>query len=179
MRAIATKFLPEVFIPQYWRVEPTGVVFYVDDYKSAALLANLDRLIPMPNGFTLGIKVRNGAPTLKLDAKIRERIKLAMEKRYNAMTKALDLTKFHADIDLQDIYCGLSRAPILIAVTEIICENIPNLEALNLDGNKIYTLEPIRGLLKKVPTLSILHLANNKVCKHFKNLTSFFFSFSV
>lgn len=182
MRAISQKILPEVFIPQYWRVEPTGVVFYVDEFKQATVLANVDRLISMPNGFNLSIKVRNGGPAIQLDAKVRERMKLAMEKRYNAMTNALDLTKFHADADLQDIYCGLSRTPVLIAVIGIIAENIPNLKALNLDGNKLTTLEPIRGLTTKVPSLKILHLANNRVCilcsfeRFRKYFSSFFFA---
>lgn len=117
----------------------------------------------MPNGFKLLIKVRNAIPPVHLNAELRERMKLAMAKRYNSMTKALDLTKFHADPDMTDIYCGLARAPIIMAAIDIISQNIPDLEALNLEGNKIYTLETLKTLFTKVPTLKILHLANNKV----------------
>lgn len=130
----------------------------------AKILANTDRTIEMPNGFKLIVKVRNGQPPVKLDAGTRERMKLAMAKRYNAATKALDLTQFHLDPDLSDIYCGLSRAPIFAAAADIITENIAELEALNLDGNKIYTLEMFRNLLNKLPNLKILYLSNNKVC---------------
>lgn len=138
--------------------------FFVDDFKVAKALANADREIEMPNGFRLLIKVRNAVPPVHLNADLKERMKLAMAKRYNAMTKALDLTKFHADADLTDIYCGLARAPIIMAAIDIISQNIPDLEALNLESNKIYTLETLKSLFTKVPNLKILHLANNKVC---------------
>lgn len=124
----------------------------------------MDRTIEMPNGFKLIVKVRNGVPPFKIDAQTRERMKLAMAKRYNAATKALDLTKFHSDSDLQDIYCGLSRVPIFAAATEIILENVSELEALNMDGNRIHKLEMFKNLLNKLPNLKILYLSNNKVC---------------
>lgn len=129
----------------------------------AKILANVDRTIEMPNGFKLIVKVRNGTPPVKLDANTRERMKLVIAKRYNPLTKALDLTQFHLDVDLRDIYCGLSRMPIFDAATNIITENIPELEALNVDGNKIHTLELFRKLLAKLPNLTILYMANNKV----------------
>lgn len=154
---------PEIFIPHYWTVESNAVYFYVDDFKMAKILVNLDRSIDMPNGFKLFVKVRNGAPPVKLDANTRERMKLAMAKRYNAATKALDLTQFHMDPDLRDIYCGLSRAPIFAAASDIITENIADLEALNLDGNKMFSLDLFKTLVPKVPNLKILYLSNNKV----------------
>lgn len=154
---------PEIFIPHYYQVESSSSHFYVDDYKIAKIMANLDRTIDMPNGFKLLIKVRNGLPPVKVDATIRERMKLAMAKRYNAETKALDLTQFHMDTDLRDIYCGLSRTPIFSAALDIIIENIADIEALNLDGNKIYTLDLFRNFLQKLPNLKILYMANNKV----------------
>lgn len=129
----------------------------------AKILANLDRTIDMPSGFKLVVKVRNGCPPIKLDVQLRERMKLAMAKRYNAATRALDLTQFHLDADLRDIFCGLSRAPIFSAAADIIVENIAELEALNLDGNKINTLDPLKTFLPKLPNLKILYLSNNKV----------------
>lgn len=129
----------------------------------AKILANVDRTIEMPNGFKLIVKVRNASPPVKLDATTRERMKIVIAKRYNPQTKALDLSQFHLDVDLTDIYCGLSRMPIFAAATDIITENIAILEALNLDGNKINSLELFRKLLVKLPHLKILYIANNKV----------------
>lgn len=155
---------PEVFIPQYWSVESQAISFYIDEYKLAKILANVDRTIEMPNGFKLIVKVRNSAPPVKVDANVRERMKVVIAKRYNMPNRALDLSRFHLDVDLTDIYCGLARMPIFGVATDIITENIPELEALNVDGNKIHTLELFRKLLSKLPNLKILHIANNKVC---------------
>ncbi|XP_031626575.1 nuclear RNA export factor 1 [Contarinia nasturtii] len=163
LKSLLKALSPEIFIPHYWSVESNSVIFYIDDYKTAKILANVDRTIEMPNGFKLIIKVRNGSPQVKIDPTVRERMKLAMAKRYNAVTKALDLTQFHLDADLRDIYCGLSRAPIFSAASDIITENIAELEALNLDGNKINTLEMLKKLLSKLPNLKILYLSNNKI----------------
>lgn len=163
IKALLQAITPEIFIPHFWKMEANSVVFYVDNFKIAKILANADRTIEMPNGFKLIIKVRNGAPPVILDEKMRERMKLVMAKRYNAPTKALDLTKFHDDPDFSDCYCGLSRPPIMVAAIQIISENIPDLEALNLNGNKIYTLEPSKSMVYKLPNLKILYLSNNKV----------------
>lgn len=154
---------PEIFIPHYWKVETASVLFYVDDIKTAKALANVDRTIELPNGFKMIIKVRNSMPPVHLDANVRERMKLVMAKRYNASTKALDLTKFHSDDDLRDIFCALFRPQIMLAAIDIIAENIPDLEALNLDSNKIQSLDHFKCLASKLPNLKILHLGNNKV----------------
>lgn len=162
---IERQITPTPFITHYWRVEASKVSFFVDDFKVAKALGNADREIEMPNGFKLLVKVRNSIPPIHLTGDLKERMKLAMSKRYNPLTKALDLTKFHADVDLTDIYVGLARGPIIMAAIDIISQNIPDLEALNLEGNKIYTLETMKSLFTKVPNLKILHLANNKVCR--------------
>lgn len=154
---------PEIFIPHYWKVESGAVSFYVDDYKMAKILANADRTIEMPNGFKLIIKVRNAIPPVQLDSKVIEQMKLAMVKLYSPHTKALNLAKFHADPELQEVFCGLFRPPIMLAVIDIIAANIPDLEALNLDNNKIQSLDHFKCLGSKLPNLKILHLANNKV----------------
>lgn len=163
IKALLQAITPEIFIPHYWKTEVNSVIFYVDNFKIAKILANADRTIEMPNGFKMIIKVRNGAPPVILDEKMRERMKLVMAKRYSALTKALDLSKFHEDPDFSDCYCGLSRAPIMIAAIQIISENIADLEALNLSGNKIYTLEHSKSMVNKLPKLKILYLSHNKV----------------
>lgn len=55
----------------------------------------------MPNGFRLMVRVYPGTPNVDMTPSIKEKIKVVMAKRYNAVNKALDLTKFHADPELQ------------------------------------------------------------------------------
>lgn len=130
----------------------------------ARALLNVDRNIELPDGFKLIVKVRNSVPPVTIDANLKEMMKRAMETRYSPATRALDLTKFHSDPQLRDVFCGLSRPPILLAAADLIAQYIPDLEALNLDGNKIYNLDHFKHLLNKLPNLKILYLANNKVC---------------
>lgn len=47
--------------------------------------------------FQLSVRVTPGMPRVDMSDTLKERIKLAMVKRYNTVTKALDLTRFHLD----------------------------------------------------------------------------------
>lgn len=154
---------PNVFIPHYFKVENTAITFFVDDIKVAELLLNSDRMLTFPDGFKMLIRVRNSIPYVQIDENLKQKMKLAMVKRYTPATKALDLTKFHSDNDLRDIFCALFRPTIMLAAIDVIAENIPDLEALKLDDNKIHLLDHLKCLAKKLPQLKILHLANNKV----------------
>lgn len=154
---------PEVFIPHYYKISGNSAMFYVDDVKIAEKLFYADRKIVMSDGFRLAVIVKNSVPNVNVDANMKEKMKLAMAKRYNAATKALDLTKFHADSDLTDIFCALFRPIVMMAAIEIIAENIPDLEALNLNDNKLHGMEHMRILCTKFKNLKILYLGDNRI----------------
>lgn len=156
---------PQVFIPNYFKVdtENNSVHFFVDEYDVAERIMKLDRRLDLPDGFKMLIRVRPSVPQVNIDNTLKERMKNAMVKRYNQATKALDLSKFHADPDLTDIFCALFRPPIMSAAIDIIAENIPDLEALNLNDNKLNMLDHMKSLSKKLTNLKILYLGDNKV----------------
>lgn len=163
-KTLLNALAPTVFIPNYFTIEVNkSVSFYVDEYEVADKILKLDRKLELPDGFKLMLRVVGSVPQTKIDSALKERMKNAMVKRYNASTKALDLTKFHADPDLTDIFCALFRPPILSAAIDIIAENIPDLEALNLNDNKIYLLDHLKMMTSKLPNLKILYLGSNKV----------------
>jgi nuclear RNA export factor len=54
------------------------------------------------------IKVRPGLPHVELDYTMKEKIKAAMVKRYNANLKALDLSRFHTDPGEGIVICILN-----------------------------------------------------------------------
>ncbi|CAG9835063.1 unnamed protein product [Diabrotica balteata] len=163
LKTLLDKLAPTPFWPISWQAYGTSVNFYIDDFKAAQKLNNLDRQIQLPNGFKLIIRVFAGTPNVEMTDSLKEKIKLTMAKRYNAPTKALDMTKFHADPDLQNYFCALFKPIVFLAVIEIIAENIPDLEALNLFDNKIHLLNFLKKLDKKIPNLKILHIGNNKI----------------
>lgn len=97
LRALLSHIAPDIFIPHYYRVNGNSAVFYVDDVKLAEKLFHADRKIVMSDGYKLVVIVRNSVPQVNIDDDMKEKMKLCMAKRYNAETKALDLTKFHSD----------------------------------------------------------------------------------
>lgn len=163
LRSLLSAISPLVFVPHYWKVEDTAVCFFIEDYQAADALQKADRTIDLPNGRKMIIIVRNSTPQYQVNEALKERMKLAMVKRYNPATKALNLEKFHTDPDLSDIFCALFRPQIMLAAIDIIKENISDLEALNLNDNKLHMLEHFKQLVNKVPTIKILYMANNKI----------------
>ncbi|XP_068628655.1 nuclear RNA export factor 1 [Battus philenor] len=163
LRALLNHIAPEIFIPHYYKINGNAAVFYVDDVKIAEKLFQADRKIVMPDGFKLVVIVRNTVPNVTVDADMKEKMKLVMAKRYNPATKALDLTKFHTDPDLSEIFCALFRPVIMLAAIDIISDNIPDLEALNLNDNKLHGLEHMKILSTKLKNLKILYLGDNRI----------------
>ncbi|XP_022916625.2 nuclear RNA export factor 1-like [Onthophagus taurus] len=163
LKKIGEKLEPTSFIPIMWQVNGQSATFYVDDFKTANQINEIDRDIQMPDGFNLFIRVNTGCPNVDITNDMKEKMKMAMGKRYNAATKALDLTKFHADPDLQHIFCALFKPIILLSVIDIISENIPELEALNLFDNNIHMLGHLKKMSQKLPNLKILHMGKNKL----------------
>ncbi|KAK0162058.1 hypothetical protein PV327_008426 [Microctonus hyperodae] len=155
---------PDTFTPIMYKVVGQDAIFYVDDQKAATNLINCDRRITTSDGFKISVKVRPGYPNCEVDDAVKERMKLAMAKRYVAETNALDLTQFHLDPELvQDYFCALFRPMMLIAVLNIVAEVIPNLHALNLSNNKLNIIERLNVLSKKFPNLKILYIGDNKI----------------
>ncbi|XP_065082338.1 nuclear RNA export factor 1 isoform X1 [Ochlerotatus camptorhynchus] len=163
LRSLVSAISPLIFIPQYWKVEDTAVSFYIEDFQAAEALQKIDRTIGLPDGRKMIVIVRNSNPQFQVNEQLKERMKLAMQKRYNPATRALNLEKFHTDPDLSDIFCALFRPQIMLAAFDVIKDNIPNLEALNLNDNKLHMLDHFKQLAQKVPKLKILYMANNKI----------------
>ena len=47
---------------------------------------------------------------------------------------------------------------------EIIGQNIPTLEAIDLSENRLLFFDGVAQLLEKLPNIKILHLTKNRVC---------------
>ncbi|KYN06147.1 PREDICTED: nuclear RNA export factor 1-like [Cyphomyrmex costatus] len=155
---------PKVFVPIMYKKTGTDSYFYIDDHKTANALLNCDRKITMSNGFKLRVKVKPEFPFCNIDDEVKERVKQALAKRYRQDTKALNLSKFHLDSDLcSDYFYALSYPIMMMTVLDIMVEYIPNLEALNLEGNKLQNIERLSILTKKFVKLNILHMGDNKI----------------
>ncbi|XP_017002287.3 nuclear RNA export factor 1 [Drosophila takahashii] len=163
LRALLAAMSPHVFIPQYWRAERNCVIFFTDDYEVAERIQHLGRHAQLPDGYRLMPRVRSGIPLVAIDDAFKEKMKVTMAKRYNVQTKALDLSRFHADPELKLIFCPLFRQNVMSAAIDIICDNIPDLEAINLNDNSMTSMEAFKGVEKRIPNLKILYLGDNKI----------------
>lgn len=66
--------------------------------------------------------------------------------------------------DLVDDYAvALFRPNMMLAVLDIIVENVPELMALDLSDNKLYALDHLSVLSAKLPNLRVLHIGKNRV----------------
>jgi nuclear RNA export factor len=117
-------------------------------------LASINKRIGTIKGFKLLVKVRPGLPHMQINTTVKEKVKLAMVKHYNADLKALDLSQFQTDPDLSDDYGVMFKPSMILAVLDIIVENVPELTALDLFDNKLYALDNLSVLSVKFPKLS-------------------------
>lgn len=85
-----------MFILQY-KVREGDAVFYVEEHAVAVKLSECDNKITAADGFKLRLKVMPGQPQVDINDALKERLKIAMAKRYNQESCALDLSKFHQD----------------------------------------------------------------------------------
>lgn len=150
-------------VPMHWKLDNATIVFYVNDFTAAEKLLQLgSKKLSMPDNSRIIIKVRAGYPSITLDEPYKEKMKLVMAKRYNAELKSLDLSKFSEDPDFSTMFCGLFHGPILKEAIEIISQNIPTLEILLINDNKISRIDNIT-FSSKLPYLKSLNIANNRI----------------
>lgn len=155
---------PDVFVPIMYKECEHDVLFYIDDFKVAKKLLSFDRKITTPDGFKIIIKVTQQSPPSKIDDFTKDRIKLAMDKRYVHATNALDLSAFHHDCDLvSEYYFPLNRNNVLTEILDIVGGALPSLSALNLDKNNFGSIHKLSILGAKFAHLKILHIGDNKV----------------
>ncbi|KAF7992070.1 hypothetical protein HCN44_001395 [Aphidius gifuensis] len=155
---------PDVFVPIMYKECEHDVIFYIDDFKVAKKLLSFDRKITTPDGFKIIIKVTQQSPPSKIDDVTKNRIRLAMEKRYSSVLNALDLSAFHHDCDLvSEYYFPLNRNNVLTEVLDIVGAVLPTLGALKLDKNNFGSIHKLSILGAKFANLKILHIGDNKI----------------
>ena len=73
----------------------------------------------------------------------------------------MDLSRFHRDFDLVSDFCALLWPLVLEVVFNVLSEHMPDLKALNLNGN-IWDIELILRMVQLV-AVKILHIGENSI----------------
>jgi len=157
------------FIPICYNKQAMNTYFYLEDQTAARALKELDKQIEMPDGFQLQINIeRSTPPNMPLTEELVDKIKVVMSKRYITEHRALNLKSFHTDEGFagESFYAPLWRTNVMNKVLTVIMDNIPELKAIDLSNNKLNStsLEFFSTFRSKAKDLTILYLADNKIC---------------
>ena len=158
---------PHSFMPVCVTKNNGDYSFYVESPSAAMSLKSLDKKITITHQFMLKIKVAPSPPPKHfLNEEIKQKIKEVMAKRYNPMTKALDMKNFHNDPMFvgEAAYVPLARSNVMNNVMRIIGENVPDIEAIDFSNNKLPSLDHFSMLDDMAtPNLTMLDLSNNRL----------------
>ncbi|XP_026474852.1 nuclear RNA export factor 1-like [Ctenocephalides felis] len=152
-----------LFHPLYFKLSEGKATFYVDSFSIAKKILQLHKVILLPNGYSMMMRVRSRLPEISLNNNLREKMIAAFARRYNPDMNSLDLSSFHLDPELSDVFSALARPDILNEAITIIASKVPSLVALNLDNNKIYQTDHLICIPEKLPHIKVLHLKNNNL----------------
>jgi len=159
------------FEPVAFQKSGPNMVFYLDSREAANAVRNLNEAVKLSDSFPLTLKAEPSAPPqapTKLDDGVKEKLKLVLSSRFNLQTKALDLSKFHADPAFlgESVYLPLNRYNVMLEIIKVIGDNIPQLEAMQLSHNKLRTLDGFDTLTTRAPNVKILYVGDNNISDH-------------
>ncbi|ESO94230.1 hypothetical protein LOTGIDRAFT_232475 [Lottia gigantea] len=154
------------FEPIQFHYDYKNAVFHVNDSAAAKQIKMASKKATLPDGFKLLTVVtasRSPIPS-SLKEDVKEKLKVVMSSRYDPATKLLDLTSLHTDESLtkDELYMSLSRPNVLMTITDIIKQHIPEMIGLILRTNKLHSLSGLKDLVESTPNLTNLDLSDNK-----------------
>ena len=154
------------FTPFNYTTIGNAICFYVQGDDLSSSIKSFSRRIQTPEGLNLIIHTEKSTlPIIDCTIEFIEKLKLVMSKRYNADNKSLNLSQFASEEDFlaMHLYVSLQRINVCKEVVNIIVENIPDLNSINLSKNKIQSLEPFKPLVAACKNLKELDLSFNNI----------------
>lgn len=158
------------FVAYNYHVDNNGANFFVQGEQLSSSLRSFNRRITSPVGGKMQVKTnRIFLPTVIFDDKLREHVKVALSRRYNVETKALNMSLFREDSVLKElgIYLAVSRNEVLNMIMQIIQENIPELVSIDVSSNELFTLEAFKKLSAVCKNVKCVNLSQNKASATF------------
>lgn len=152
------------FTPVNYHFESQASVFHVQDSRCADALKQISRTVETPDKHRMVILVyKSRAPQQDMTEDVLEKLKVVMSSRYDPTTKVLNLAAFHKDDTLKaaGLHLPIKLRMVAKEVMGIIYENIPELEALDLQENGLGTLSMMSEIAEKAPCLKRVNLGKN------------------
>ncbi|KAG8201018.1 hypothetical protein JTE90_002696 [Oedothorax gibbosus] len=154
------------FIPLNFNFVEEDAVFFVNDHSTARQIREMNRKITTPDGFQMSIlQHRFRLPPPNFDANTLELIKNITSGRFDSMSHCLDLSYFHNDQNMKSLgLClPLMNSFVFSTISNIIKEHIPQLETLDLTGNKLSLLTALSSITPVCKQIKCLNLKNNRL----------------
>ncbi|KAF5302375.1 hypothetical protein FQA39_LY10414 [Lamprigera yunnana] len=165
LKTILDNVRPLDFIPVCYTVDNRNSSFFARNCKFAIeKLATQNLMVPNPQNLDQPLKlmiILGYCTTAELIVNVQENIIKVLTKKYNALTKTLNLDSFHKDPDLTE-FCILSQPKILYFVLHL-SKQFP-IQTLRLTNNDINLLSPIESIWG-MKSLTSLDLRNNLIEK--------------
>lgn len=94
-------------------------------------------------------------------------MKRTVAQNYNPATKVVSLANFFQNDLLKEagLFLPASKRNVLEEIVKIIVENIPDVRAINLSDNRIYSLEPLKDIVSSCPNVTALDISNNSLAQ--------------
>lgn len=167
IRKILQYIAPETFVPIMYQHYDRSAIFYVDNYKIAKTLLDCDFKIYLSDKFKLHVYVKPGHPNIMkkssdISNELKEKIVQIVAMRYNQETNSLNLSEFYHDPALVDNhFCALFQSILLTTVLDTAVQLVPNIQVLNLTGNKFTFIDRLSTLKARFKNLKVLLLGDN------------------
>lgn len=162
-----------------------SAAFFVEGSKVAEALKRVSHKITVKDGSKLIVSVRpinynptsnfpvgddhntsgSGGGSDSLDDATKQVLKECLSKRFDVMTKALDLSDlFHDEVLTSNNIQGvLSRYWLASGIVRLIGENCPEVQSLDLSNNRLKTLDGFKDLAKETSNLKHITISNNQL----------------
>lgn len=163
----------------------------MDNYKIAKTLLDCDFKIYLSDKFKLHVYVKPGHPNIMkkssdISNELKEKIVQIVAMRYNQETNSLNLSEFYHDpgkhifslsfpLSLNNYviflfivtalvdnhFCALFQSILLTTVLDTAVQLVPNIQVLNLTGNKFTFIDRLSTLKARFKNLKVLLLGDN------------------
>lgn len=164
LKSILTAIEPADMIPVKYQANGEDTVFLARNCAHALdKLCKTNLIIKIPDGDPLHLVVTLGfASVHDLKINMQPLLRTALEGRYNAKKRSLNLEQFRRDPEMsKTIYSPLSQPKVFNYVLKLAKTSIGPVEHLNLQKNELYSLTAMNGL--NLTTIKHLDLRHNNL----------------
>jgi len=140
--------------------------FYVVGRDLSENIKSMSRRISLDNGFQLVMLTQKSRiEEVQINDEVKEIMKRAIASRYNSDNNVITLTNFVHDPELRNtgLFLPASKKNVLEEIVNIIIENVPDVVAINLSDNRIYSLDPLKSIVTSCPNVKAIDLSKNSI----------------